>query len=260
MIDFSWVALLIKEIGQPLGEKLWQTLNGKVHLDDLKKASELVQNGASAMEALQKVLGNRFQTILGEALGEGESQFAYEAGWQDYGHRDQSAGDTPEQKIESLRASFNRNLERITSLYGKKHKSVLNHFRGCFIRWKQEYKAVFFPLTGDEEKFFHTIEKLLDGKKKTIRQVFRILRQTSMGTIGAAFVIKGILLAFGVGAGLLTKLQIWMFGIPGMQVAGFLTAGTGIGAVSFVRLRNQDIMSACTSIVYKMLDNRQKNL
>lgn len=250
--------MMIKEFGKPVGEKIWKVVNGQEHQESLQRAADIAQNGTSAAEALQKAFGKGIYDILGEAVDAGGNFFSYEAGRKNYIHLSfENATDSL--KLDLLRQELNLNLDRITKLYTEEKDSVINHFRGCFSEWSDKVKTHLAPLSTEEKQLLSAIEKLLDGKKRSGRQVFKVIKHTGLGVMGTLLIIKGVLVAMGVGIGIIAKIDIFFFGIPGGQVAGFVLLGAILGALALIPFKAKHVMNTCTSLAYRILDNRRKS-
>jgi hypothetical protein len=251
------LALLMKEVGPALAGKIWEYINteAKDHIKKIDQATKLCEKGLSAVSALSKIFGKQFYEILNDAIDSGGTFFSYEAGRQNYIHLNYENADN-KKKIQLLRDELNINLDRIVKMYSKENDAVLNHFKGCFSQWIDNFKKHFSPINKDEKKIIETIFKLLDGKKRTANQIFRMIRQTSLGATGALMILYGILIGLGVGVGLMAKIELVIFGIPGGQVLGFVVGGVILAGLALIQFKNRDVMSTCVSIAYKILDNR----
>jgi hypothetical protein len=248
------LAPLIKEIGQPVAEKIWAVVSGKEYSDRLGKTAEMVARGVPAMKALHEAFGDTFYQIVNDAMGYGPGPFTYEAGRGDYITISYD-GKSKDAIVETLRTELNVNLERIAKLHQKDTPGTLNYFKGVFAEWKTRFTSA-LGATDSERAIFVAIEKLLDGRKRTAKQIFRIIRQTTLGTTGALLIIQAVLIAMGVGVGIIAQIALWINGIPGGQVASFAILGSILLALAFIQLREKDVMTACVSLAYNLLDGK----
>ena len=82
----SFLLSLVPILGKPVAEKLLGALSKKAKgAERLKEATDLMQKGATAIEALKQAFGNDFLKSLNEIKnGSGGYKFTYEAGTSDY--------------------------------------------------------------------------------------------------------------------------------------------------------------------------------
>ncbi len=255
MTDIKLLALLIKEIGQPVAGKIWQVINGSDYQNQMKKASEICHEGASALSALNRAFGNQFNEILNDAINPDGSCFSFEAGRKKYVHLTTDS-EGPDTIIPVLRDELNVNLERITGLHKKDKDPVQNYFRGCFVQWSDNYKKQLAPLSIEEEKNFKKINKLIDGRHHAFVGILDIFRKTILGTSGMMIIGKACLIILSVGIGIYAQTKIWLLGLPLGLIASCMMAGAVLIVLASLRVKKLDIMSECVRIAYGMLEKR----
>lgn len=109
------IALTLASIfGKPIADRLFKSLGErKDGAQKLEDAAVAMAQGLTVIDALKKVFGKEFFSILNEALGtSGNSKFSYEAGTQGYIRLEEDYG-TP---VKILRDELNINLDRLTVL------------------------------------------------------------------------------------------------------------------------------------------------
>ena len=246
------LALLIKEVGQPVAQKMWGVLSGSEHSNQLYKAAAAVQKGVPALQALHEAFGKTYFKIVNDAMSYGSNSFTYQAGTSDYIPVNLEG----KSNIEMLRVELNTNLERI--IKSGSNTETLNYFKGVLKVWESRFKNI-LDLNDEEKKAFKSIDQFLDGDKRTPKQIFQILRQTTTATVGLLLLGQSIFLTMGVGVGVVAQSSIFIFGIPGVQIASFALLGSILLVSAFIQLKEKHVMSICVSLAYKLLDDREKN-
>jgi hypothetical protein len=105
-------------------------------------------------------------------------------------------------------------------------------------------------------KAFNEINKLLDGKQKSFKEGFKILKAV-LGTAGGLSIIYSRLLFTGVGLGVLAQMKLFLYGPPKMKVAVFALLGVILIALATIKMSEEDIMNVCVSTAYKLLDGHK---
>lgn len=154
-----------------------------------------------------------------------------------------------------LRDELNINLDRLAAL--KSNDLVLkNQFKGLMSVWQRRCLDHFGKSQhkGDLESSFTTIDQLLNGEIKNMRQMLQVLTKTGLGTVGALMVIGGAIIATGTGAGLFTTISVFLFGVPWATVGLLVVPGALMLALAAKKLRPADEMSLSVALAYKLLD------
>jgi len=73
-------------------------------------------------------------------------------------------------------------------------------------------------------------------------------------------VISGVLLSMGIGAGIITKISIFLVGIPWVNVGALVIPGVILVALAKYNFNDKHAMTACISMAYKLLEHRHKTL
>ncbi|WP_029525468.1 hypothetical protein [Polaromonas glacialis] len=248
------IGVLGKEIGLPLARKLVSGLvSGQDPASRVEKITALVKNGSTAMAAFQNTFGVvDFDKALTTAIGNGAKGWTYEAGREEYVQIEQIEG-SPRLPTSLLREELNLNLDRIIRTRGSKDADINNYFIGLFRQWQERY----VELIGDSEDSritFKTVESLLDGRKKSFADVFRMLQKTGLGMAGAALVIQAALIATSTGVGIMVWITTAFVGIPMVQVGALAVAGGLLFGLSRMDFASSNAKSATIAVAYKLLD------
>ncbi|MCX7107651.1 MAG: hypothetical protein NTV66_08820 [Methylococcales bacterium] len=252
------LALLVKEVGQPVAQRIWGVISGSERTGQLSKATESIQKGATALVALQKAFGKEYFDLVNNAMNFGSGSFTFEAGTSDY---------IPitidgENHIQLLRMELNTNLERIirSGVVSEDKAETLNYFKGVFKVWKSRFISI-LGVTKKEQKVLDAIDGLLDGNKKTPIQVFSIVFKVMGPLMGLLLFGKAFLLISGFGLGIWTNLVFFTVGIPILPIAGCIILGASLiaGANAFSSIfKEKEVMSLCVSMAYSILDKKDK--
>ena len=211
MVTTSLLALLVKEVGQPVAQRTWSVLSSSEHTRQLSKATESAQKGSTALLALHKAFGKDYFDLVNNAMNFGSNSFTFEAGAGDY----IPINIDGDNHVQLLRMELNTNLERIvrSSVVSEDKAETLNYFKGVFNVWKGRFIAI-LGVTKQEQEILDTIDQLLDGNKKTPSQVFSIVSNIMGMTTGLLLFGQAFLLISGFGLGIWTNLVIFTVGIP----------------------------------------------
>lgn len=257
MAASSILAALAAEVGMNLAKRVVTNLGSKSNADSaFKKVDSLITSGTGALVALQKVFGKDFDSALSQAIPRRSLDWTYEAGRADYTVLDAVGG----KPLTVLRAELNINLDRISRENLQGETEIRNYFIGVFREWMSRYRAL-VGVDDDAEQTFAAIESLLDGKGRTFAEVFRLFKQTGLGTLGALLVIQAVLIATSTGVGVVAAISTWLFGIPMLQVGALAVSGAVIFALSRAKVTSANALSASVAVAYKLLDraeNRSK--
>lgn len=246
------------QIGTSLARSVGANLTNRPKAGEkLKRVEALITTGTTAMDAFCKIFGPEFYEALNSALGSGQSPWTYEAGRADYIRVD-AMGGMSRSVHQALRDELNINLDRIARTHGKSGADVHNYFSGVFREWMTRYRDL-VGHESDSEQTFEVIECLLDGRRRTFADVFRLLQQTGLGTLGALLLIQAVLVATSTGVGVLAAISTWLFGIPGAQVGALAVGGTLLFALSRVKLVSTNAMSVSVATAYKLLERTAKS-
>lgn len=245
---------LSKTFGPAIAAKILNSLRSAKDGDSkLKKVLDAVEHGASVLAALREQFGPEFQSVLNEHLISGANRWSFEAGTQQY---IKLCADEYSSKIDALKAELNHNLDRLDAYAGQNKNDISNHFRGLFSVWKKRYIELIG--TGqDAQSTFSTIDELLDGKRKSFKDAFKAMSKTALGMGGTILIIKGILLAAGIGLGVLGSIAYWWHGILFGPVAALTIPGTLMIYLSRKAFSSENAITACTEMAYKLLERQQ---
>jgi len=249
-IGTALTAIFGKAVGKRLLEALAKKPNGA---DRIEAAGAAIVKGASAVEALKAAFGNDFMKTLTEVLGSAPGTgFSYEAGVNAYIKADHDGASDPRQ---ALRDELNLNLDRI-AVAGTTNKGALkNHFKGALHVWQRRYQELAPDLYTDNAKaVFKAMDRLLDDTEKSFKDVYKLVSVTGFGGTGALMVISGVFLATGTGFGIAAAISAFMFGIPWFHVGALVLPGALMVALAAMHLRDDQAMSACVRLAYKLLD------
>lgn len=254
------LALLVKEVGQPVAQRIWGVLSSTEHTRQLSKATESAQKGSTALVALHKAFGkDYFDDLVNNAMNFGPSSFTFEAGAGDYIPINIDGDD----HIQLLRMELNTNLERIirSSVVSEDKAETLNYFKGVLNVWKSRFIAI-LGVTKQEQEILDTIDQLLDGNKRTSRQVFRIVLKIMGATTGLLLFGQAFLLISGFCLGIWTNLVIFTVGIPIIQIGVCIILGSLLltgGSNTFSNtFKEKQVMSLCVSMAYRILEKKDK--
>ena len=252
------LTMLGKEIALPIAKSLWSALrNSRGSTDKFQKAIELIQNGSTTLNSLRTTFGADFDRALTQAGNTGSGGWSYEAGRDEYIKITDVVGETELAVL--LREELSINLDRINNLGIKNKIEMRNYFRGVFGRWKERYDDL-IKIDEDACKTFETIDSLLDGKTRTLKEALKMLTETALGVGGGLLVVSGALLATSTGVGIATMFSTFVFGIPLLSVAGLVIPGVILVVLSKHSMSSQRATSACVAVAHKLLDRRQKRM
>jgi hypothetical protein len=240
--------------GTSVGKRLLEALAKRPNASQrMEQAGAAIAKGASAVEALKAAFGNEFMKALTEALGNAPGAgFSYEAGVNAYIKADLGGASDPRR---ILRDELNLNLDRI-ALAGTTNKGALkNHFKGALHVWRRRYQELAPDLyTGNVKAVFKDMDRLLDDTEKSFKDVYKLARITGLGVPGALLLIQGVFLATGTGVGIVAAISAFIFGIPWLHVGALVLPGAFMVALAAMHLRDDQAMSACVRLAYKLLD------
>lgn len=253
----SFLLSLIPIFGKPVAEKLLSTLSKKAKgAERLKEATDLMQKGATAIEALKQAFGTDFLKTLNEIKsGSGGYKFTYEAGASDYikiTEQDEF------EKYELLRDELNINLDRLSAQDTKDYAELKNYFLGLLSVWKK--RCIYhYGEQPDSVRTFTAIEQLLKSEKTNYKEIYKLLSSTGLGGIGALMVISGVMLATGTGFGIITAISIFLFGIPWLSVGALVLPGALLVILSRKMQKPGESISMSIAMAYKLLERLRAN-
>jgi len=246
------ISALAKTFGMKITEKLLQELGTKKNgTQKLTEATEALEQGISAIEALKRSFGKDFFPTLNHVLESFSSApFRYEAGTSGYFKVDENN----QLSTDTLRDELNINLDRLATL-DIKNADLKNHFNGVMRIWQNRCRSAFLEKdVNDIEQSFEAINKILNGDTKNFRQVYELLSKTALGGVGALLVISGVLTAAGVGVGLVSAISLFLFGIPWMTVGALVLPGALLILLAARKTNPIDELSLSVSLAYRLLD------
>jgi hypothetical protein len=255
-MSIAIAALLGKELGLPLAKKILSSIKTDKP-GTLEKLNALIQGGSSTIAAFQEVFGvDVFNKALSAAKGSSSSsgKWTFEAGQQEY-VRIIKKGKGNVLAVTLLRDELNLNLDRVTRLDVQKNNESKNYFLGLYREWKKRYIEL-IGLSSDSKSTFETVEDLLDGKKKSFADVFKLLQTKGMGVVGALLIINSVLIATSTGVGVITAITTFAFGIPMVQVGAFAVSGLMLIALAKMDFVQSNAESATIAVLYKLLDRQ----
>lgn len=253
----SFLLSLIPIFGKPVAEKLLNTLSKKAKgAEQLKEATDLMQQGATAIEALKQTFGKDFFKTLNEIKNEsGGYKFTYEAGTSEY-IKITEQGEY--QKYELLRDELNINLDRLSVVEIKNYTELKNYFLGLMSVWQKRCMH-YYGEQPDSVRTFAAIELLLRSEKTNYKEIYKLISSTGLGGIGALMVIAGVMLAAGTGVGVLTAISIFIFGIPWLSVGALVLPGSLLVILSRKIQKPGESISMSVAMAYKLLDRLRAN-
>lgn len=253
----SFLISLIPIFGKPVAEKLLNTLSKKAKgAERLQAATDLMQQGATAIEALKQTFGKDFFKTLNEIKNEsGGCKFTYEAGTSEYIKiTEQDKYD----KYDLLRDELNINLDRLSEIETKNYAELKNYFLGLMSVW-QKRCIQYYGEQPDSVSTFTTIEKLLKSEKANYKEIYKLISSTGLGGVGALMVISGVMLAAGTGVGVITAISIFIFGIPWLAVGALVLPGALLLMLSKKMQKPGDSISMSVAMAYKLLERLKAN-
>ena len=240
--------------GTTVSKRLLETLAKKPNgAQRMEAVGTAIAKGATAVEALKSAFGNDFMKALTEALGNAPGAgFSYEAGVNAYIKADTGGASDPRQV---LRDELNLNLDRIAMASTANKGALKNHFKGALHVWQRRYQELAPDLyTDDAKAVFKAMDRLLDDTKKSFKDVYKLVSVTGFGGTGALLFISGVFLATGTGVGIVAAISAFIFGIPWLHVSALVLLGALMLVWTAMRLRDDQAMSACVRLAYKLLD------
>ena len=257
----AWASAVIwlgAQVGPALARSIADKLRGTAKADQrIGQVAELITAGSTAIAALQKVFGHDFDKAIADARRLPQAPWTYEAARSDYIRIDVENGRVKAANV-ALRDELNINLDHVARLYSESGTDVSNYFLGVFREWMARYREL-LGSSVDAEQTFRTIESLLDGRRKTFADVFRLLQKTGLGTVGALLVIQGALIATSTGIGAFAAIYAWLVGVPVVQVGALVVGGALLFALSRVKFKIANAMSASVTAAYKLLERVPAN-
>ena len=250
------LALLVKEVGQPVAQRIWGVISGSERTGQLSKATESVQKGTTALVALQKAFGKDYFDLVNNAMNFGSGYFTFEAGTSDY----IPINIDGENHIQLLRMELNTNLERIirSSVVSEDKAETLNYFKGVFKVWKSRFISI-LGVTKQEQDVFEYIDELLDFNKINRLPIHSVIYRASNKmsiTMGLLVFFQAFLLISGFGVGIWANLVILTIGIPVIQIGVLIILGVLLFAFGFKSCKEKHVMSLCVSMAYSILDKK----
>jgi len=252
---------LATTFGKPIAEKLISSLmTRKNGAQKLEQVAVAVEHGVTVVEALKKSFGKEFLGGLNDALEAGKNlEIKYQAGTALYINlaTKKTYSNAPKWKI--LGDELNINLDRLTTL-SLKDKNVSNHFQGLMSVWLDRSREYYSAThQGDIDEASDVINKLIRGEAKNYRQIFEILRTTTLGGVGALMLIAGVLTAMGTGIGVVSAISVFLFGIPWMTVGVLVLPGALLLTLAGKSVKPMDSMSLSIGLAYKLVEKFRKS-
>ena len=252
---------VLTKLAAAVGPMLAQAIFDKLVLSKganskMERVVESMGKGVSVIAALHSEFGEKFLQALSEVIGNKQTHsWTYEAGTTDYIRLDPAT--TGQDNLTALRDELNINLDRLIGLEKMPDDALMNYFRGTLGTWRKRYSEL-VGLEKDAKLAFVVMDELLDGKKRTFKDVLEAISKTSLGGVGALMVISGVLLATSTGVGLATSISIFLFGIPWMSVGVLVIPGAILLGLSRCKFSSRHAMTTCIKIAYKLLEERHK--
>jgi len=250
---------LAKTLGSVVAKGVLDKLLASKGADSkFQRALEATEKGMSVIAALRGEFGDDFlKAVTNSVSDKGAHGFSYEAGGNDYIKVSIEAGDQSD--LAMLRDELNVNLDRLTILGDIPEDAHRNYFRGILSIWKRRYVES-IGIDEDANTTFAVMDELLDGSKRTFKDVLESLSKTGLGTAGALMVIGGVLLATSTGVGLVTAISTFLFGIPWLAVGALVIPGAILVALSRYKFVNKHAVTTCVTLAYKLLERRLETL
>lgn len=240
--------------GKAAGSKLVDVLSAKPKgSEKLEKAADVMLKGVSVVEALKQTFGDDFLKTINEVTGQAnKAGFFYEAGGAGY-IRIENANSTLTTQI--LRDELNINLDRLALVGAKSRADLSNHFNGALKIWQgRVLEVAHSEAKADAMATFEAMGKLLDGQKKSFKDLYRLVSATGLGGVGTLMVIAGVLMATGTGVGIVTAISMFLFGIPWVAVGSLVLPGALMVLLAARTVTEDNAISVCVGMAYKLLN------
>ena len=244
---------LIKEVGQPVADKVWQVISGKENQKQLGRAITLFNRGAYAVDACHKAFGT---LLFGEMIEKGEGQIVFGSGVPGY-IPVQPHSDDDLSRLQAIRAELSCNLHRLAnqSLSGK--TIDFSQFKGFFIAWEKRANDL-KVITDEDDKRMGSVHELLDGQRRNWWAVYQILIRSGFGIAGAMCLIYAVLTLTGVGLGAYGLAVVWLFGLPIVQLLAIAGTGVFMLVLSQIPFTQPHVLNTCVSILEKLMQQKIK--
>lgn len=255
----SILAMLATTFGPMVSESIVKKLlNSKGANSKMERAMQTTEKGVSVIAALRGEFGDEFLNAITSVIGDKNAHsWTYDAGTTEY-IKLNITGKSQEALI-ILRDELNINLDRLVMLSEIQQNDLLNYFRGTFSVWKMRYTDI-FGYDAESKKIFDVMDDLLDGSKRSFKDVLETLTKTSLGGVGALMTISGVLLATSTGVGLGTLITTFLFGIPWIAVGSLVIPGVILLGLSRYKFGSKHAMSTCIKLAYKLLEIRHTEM
>ncbi len=249
------LSLLATEVGLPVAKKVMAKIASNNNSSKLEKVNANIQAGVSAVSALRDTFGNLFDEALTAAVGSGMHGWTYEAGRSEY--IVVGADGTDKSNIDTLRDEININLDRIRKIPSKDENEIDNYFRGVFSVWMERYESL-IGSSKDAKNTFDVISKLMDGERRTYRDVLFVLLRAGLGVTSILmFYYAGMLLA-NIKLGVWGFIQTWWAGPAMLKIALFVIPATLLLVLSGIKYPKKRTRSSCVALAYGLLKRHSK--
>lgn len=238
--------------GKAAANKLTTWLIGRPNgTQKMEAASEAMQKGATAIEALKSVFGIDFLKAVDSITGKGRSSFSYQAGIADYIKADT---DPPAPPFKVLRDELNINLDRLNLMETADSRALKNHARGLFHIWEGRYMELAPGLhSGHVKTTFEVIGKLLN-EQNPIKDLLKLAGVTGLGGGGVLLLVQGVFVVTGTGVGILALISLFLFGIPWPLVGALVLGGALLLVVAKALATHDDAISTCIQLAYQLIE------
>jgi hypothetical protein len=250
------LALLIKEVGQPIAGKLWAVISGEEKQKQLLRAIDLINQGASALDACQRSFGKPFGDMITDVLKADDLVFS--AGIDGYITVKPEADDAVS-RLKAMRTELSVNLDRLAKRSLNEKSVDLSPFKGFFTVWEERARDL-GVLSHKDDKVVESLYSLLDGSRRNGWQVYQILIRSGFGIIGTLLIIKAVLILTSAGLGAFGALLVWLYGLPTTQIIALAGTGLFMLILSQIRFTDTRVLNTCVSALEKLLRRKIRQI
>jgi hypothetical protein len=250
------LALLIKEVGQPIAEKLWVVISGEDKQKQLLRAIDLINQGAPALEACQRAFGKPFGDMITDVLKADDLVFS--AGVEGY-ITVQPDGDDAISRLKAMRTELSVNLDRLAKRSLNEKSVDLSPFKGFFTAWEERARDL-GVLSHEDDKVVEQLYSLLDGSRRNGWQIYQILIRSGFGIIGTLLIIKAVLILTSAGLGAFGALLVWLYGLPTTQIIALAGTGLFMLVLSQIKFTDTRVLNTCVSALENIMRKKMRAL
>ncbi len=250
------LALLIKEVGQPIAEKLWLVINGEEKQKQLARAIDLINQGAPALDACQRAFGKPFGEMITDVLKADDLVFA--SGVEGY-IAVQPQADDEMSRLKAIRTELSVNLDRLAKRSLNEKTVDISPFKGFFTAWEERARDL-HVITHDDDKIVDSVYSLLDGSRRNGWQIYQILIRSGFGIMGALLIIKAVLILTSAGLGVFGSVLVWLYGLPTTQIIALAGTGLFMLVLSQIKFTDTRVLNTSVSVLENLLRKKIRRL